>query len=70
MSYIIENIEQIKQRIDEAASRVDRNPEEVKLLLATKTVSAESIKIAIESDELLIGENRAQEIKAKYNDLH
>ena len=69
MSHIIENIAQIKKRITETALRVGRNPEEVKLLLATKTVSAENIKIALESGEHLIGENRAQELKSKFNDL-
>ena len=69
MSHIIENIVQIKKRIAEAALNAGRNPEEVKLLLATKTVSAENIKIALESGEHLIGENRAQELKSKHTDL-
>lgn len=69
MNHIIENIAQIKKRITDAALAADRNPEEVKLLLATKTVSAENIKIALESGERLIGENRAQELKSKYTDL-
>ena len=69
MSHIIENIVQIKKRIAEAALNAGRNPEEVKLLLATKTVSAEIIKIALESGEHLIGENRAQELKSKHTDL-
>ncbi len=69
MSHIIENIVQIKKRIAEAAVSAGRNPEEVKLLLATKTVSAENIKIALELGEQLIGENRAQELKSKYSDL-
>ncbi len=69
MSHIIDNIAQIRKRITAAALRVDRNPDEIKLLLATKTVSAENIKIALEAGEHLIGENRAQELKSKYNDL-
>ena len=69
MNHIIENIAQIKKRITDAALAADRNPEEVKLLLATKTVSAENVKIALESGERLIGENRAQELKSKYTDL-
>ena len=69
MSHIIENIAQIRKRIAEAAIGAGRNPEEVKLLLATKTVSAENIKLALESGERLIGENRAQELKSKYTDL-
>lgn len=69
MNHIIENIAQIKKRIAKAAKAAGRNPAEVKLLLATKTVSAENIKIALESGERLIGENRAQELKSKYTDL-
>lgn len=69
MSHIIENIAQIKKRITDAAHRANRNPDEIRLLLATKTVSAENIKIALESGEHLIGENRAQELKGKYTDL-
>ena len=69
MNHIIDNIAQIRTRIREAALGVDRNPEEIKLLLATKTVSAENIKIALEAGETLIGENKAQELKSKYNDL-
>ena len=69
MHHIIDNIAQIRKRIAEAAIGVDRNPDEVKLLLATKTVSAENIKIAFEAGEHLIGENKAQEIKSKFDDL-
>ena len=69
MNHIIKNIAQIKKRIAKAAIAAGRNPAEVKLLLATKTVSAENIKIALESGERLIGENRAQELKSKYTDL-
>ncbi len=69
MSHIIDNIAQIRKRIAEAALNANRNPEEIKLLLATKTVSAENIKIALEAGESLIGENKAQEIKSKYDEL-
>lgn len=69
MSRILQNIAQIRKRIEDAAIRVNRNPNEIKLLLATKTVSAQNIKMALEAGETLIGENKAQEIKSKYNDL-
>ena len=69
MNYIIDNIAQIRARIKEAALSVGRNPEEIKLLLATKTVSAENILVALNSGEQLIGENKAQEIKSKYDEL-
>lgn len=69
MNHIIDNIAQIRKRIKEAALSADRKPEEIKLLLATKTVSAENIKVALNSGEDLIGENKAQELKSKYDEL-
>lgn len=66
---IIENISTICRRIENACHRIGRNPKEVKLLLATKTVSAEKIKIALETGVTLIGENKVQEIKEKYDYL-
>ena len=47
MSFIIENIANIKYRIRVAAEFSNRNPAEIKLLLATKTVSAQNIITAI-----------------------
>ena len=69
MNHIIDNIAQIRNRIKEAALSVGRNPDDIKLLLATKTVSAENIKVALEAGESIIGENKAQELKSKYNEL-
>lgn len=69
MSFIIENIVNIKSRIRAAAENSGRNPNEIKLLLATKTVLAQNIITAIESGETLIGENKIQELKGKYEEL-
>ncbi|MBK7391272.1 MAG: YggS family pyridoxal phosphate-dependent enzyme [Bacteroidetes bacterium] len=69
MSFIIENIANIKDRIRVAAEFSNRNPAEIKLLLATKTVSAQNIITAIETGETLIGENKIQELKDKYEEL-
>ena len=66
---ILNNIKLINQRIENACLKANRNPNEVKLLLATKTVSAEVIKIAIESGQDLIAENKVQELKEKFEDL-
>ncbi|MFD2909700.1 YggS family pyridoxal phosphate-dependent enzyme [Flavobacterium ardleyense] len=66
---ILHNLKIILQRIEDACLKSNRNPNEVRLLLATKTVSAENIKIAIASGQTLIGENKVQEIKEKYEDL-
>ena len=49
--------------------KCNRNPQEVKLLLATKTVSAQNIAIALHAGETLIGENKIQELKDKFEAL-
>lgn len=59
-------LEGLKERIDSACQSVGRNPEDVKLLLATKTVSAENINQAIDAGETLLGENKVQELQQKY----
>ena len=66
---IINNISSIQNRIENACTNSGRNKNDVKLLMATKTVSAENIKIALESGQTLIGENKIQEIKEKYDVL-
>lgn len=66
---ITKNIAEILGRIDNACKNHGRNTADVKLLMATKTVSAENIKIAFKSHQTLIGENKIQEIKEKYEDL-
>lgn len=66
---IRDNIARILQRIEIACERSGRNPNEVKLLLATKTVPVERIKTAFEAGQTLIGENKIQEIKEKYEGL-
>ncbi|MCU7694235.1 YggS family pyridoxal phosphate-dependent enzyme [Haoranjiania flava] len=69
MHPIIENINLIKQRIANACAGCGRRAEDVKLLLATKTVNAEKIRIAFSAGETLMGENKVQELKEKYEDL-
>ena len=66
---ISNNLQNILQRIEAPCSRSNRNPDEVRLLLATKTVSADGIKLALEAGCTLIAENKVQELKEKYEDL-
>ena len=66
---IIENIAAINQRISNACKQSGRDTSEVKLLLATKTVPAERIRIALEAGHTLIAENKIQELKEKYEQL-
>ncbi|MDQ0782177.1 uncharacterized pyridoxal phosphate-containing UPF0001 family protein [Chryseobacterium sp. W4I1] len=66
---ILHNLELIHERINKACEKAGRKPDEVRLLLATKTVSAEHIKTALENGQLLIAENKVQELKEKYEQL-
>jgi pyridoxal phosphate enzyme (YggS family) len=68
--FIAENIQVIQQRIDEACKTNRRDPREVKLLLATKTVPAERIEIALQAGQTLIAENKVQELKDKFEYLN
>ncbi|AYD46286.1 MAG TPA: YggS family pyridoxal phosphate-dependent enzyme [Arachidicoccus soli] len=63
---IIAGIKNTREEINIACEKSGRNRSEVKLLLATKTVSADRIRIAIEAGERLIGENRVQEYSEKF----
>lgn len=66
---IIKNIAVVKERIHKSCKESSRNPDEVKLLLATKTVPAERIKIALQAGQTLIAENKVQELKEKHEAL-
>jgi pyridoxal phosphate enzyme (YggS family) len=63
--FISDNLSTIKKRIAAAALSAGRDANDVRLLLATKTVSAELIAEAIALGETLIGENKVQELKQK-----
>lgn len=67
---VINNLRQIQRRIETTCLQCGRAPEEISLLLATKTVSAEKIKWATELGYRLVGENKLQEIQSKFPDLY
>lgn len=67
MENIIHNLEVIHNRMKYACEKANRKPEEVRLLLATKTVDAARINFALQQKETLIGENKVQELKQKCN---
>lgn len=70
MSDAIENnLRIIQNSIQQACLKSHRSTSEVKLLLATKTVPAERIKIALQAGQTLIAENKIQELKEKYEAL-
>jgi PLP dependent protein len=62
---IAENISVLRSRITAAASRADRNPEDVILMGVTKTVAAQQIREAYDAGLRVFGENRVQEFATK-----
>lgn len=66
---ILENLRHIYARIENACIKVGRNKEDVRLLLATKTQDADTIKIVLDAGEKLIGENKVQEYTEKWEEL-
>lgn len=58
----------IKDKVNKACIRSQRCADDVKILLATKTVSPRRIKIAMDQGYSLLGENKAQELKSKTSD--
>ncbi len=67
MVYLVEeNLITVRKQMTLACQASGRKKEDVKLLLATKTVPLEKLAMAIEAGETLFGENKAQELRDKF----
>lgn len=66
---IRERLGSVTERMAAAAESAGREPGSVRLLLATKTVPPGRIRVAIEAGANLVGENRVQEVRPKYEAL-
>lgn len=62
-----ENLKDIRFRMEEAAIHSGRNPADIELLAAVKTVPVEVINKGIELGIRHIGENRVQELMEKFD---
>ncbi len=70
-SVLSDNIKFIKNEIAEATIKSGRNPDDVRLMAVTKTVSVDKINYAIDNCGIdLIGENKVQEFLSKKDELH
>ncbi len=69
MSYIRNNIIEIKRSIESTCKGVGRDPEEIKIIGVTKTVDLPKIKEAIGYGLRSIGENKVQEIREKHEKI-
>jgi hypothetical protein len=63
MAKISERIERVKETINSACARVGRDPNEIKLVVVTKSANIEAIKKVIHLGLVDLGENRAQQLK-------
>jgi pyridoxal phosphate enzyme (YggS family) len=69
MTSVAENLERVREQIAEAAAKVGRAVDEIKLVAITKTHPADNVREAIEAGQTLFGESRVQEARAKIPEL-
>ena len=69
MSDIADRINQVRERIAHAARRAGRNPDEITLMVVSKTHPAKSIIAAYQAGIRIFGESRVQEFATKISAL-
>ncbi len=69
MSFIKANLENIKERITQAAKACGRSPQDIQLLAVSKTFPAEDVRTCFESGQRAFGENYVQEAVEKIQKL-
>lgn len=68
-SEIAKRVQTVRTQITEACQRTGRNPQDVRLVMVSKTVAVSQIRQALSSGECLLGENKAQELRDKAPEL-
>jgi pyridoxal phosphate enzyme (YggS family) len=66
---VADNIAIVRERLNRAARRAGRNPQEITLMAVSKTFPAERIREAYAAGLRVFGENRVQEFAAKSDAL-
>ena len=61
------NIKILKTKVENAANKINKKPEEIKIMAVTKTVNPILVNVAIKEGIFLLGENKAQEFLEKYD---
>ena len=67
---VAQNVQKIAQDVREAALQAGQDPSEVQVMAVTKTVDPVLVNAAIGAGITLLGENKAQELCAKYDSYH
>lgn len=66
---ITENLRRVRDAISEKCSKIGRNPAEIGLVAVSKTVAVERLREATRAGIVDFGENYAQELVSKRNEL-
>lgn len=66
---VLNNLQMIRTRINEACTLCGRSPDDITLMAVTKTVPAEVIQVALDAGVTVMGENRVQEFLSKRDAL-
>jgi pyridoxal phosphate enzyme (YggS family) len=69
MNSIAENLERVCEQIATASAKSGRSANDVELVAITKTHPVEKVREAIEAGQILFGESRVQEARAKIPEL-
>lgn len=64
-----ENLQQIQENITEVCRKINRDPDEIKIIAVTKYVSTETAQSAIEAGIKHIGENRDSGLNQKWESI-
>ncbi len=64
-SATVEGLDEVRERIATAARAAGREPSSVTLVVVTKEVDVDRIRVALAAGAIELGENRAQELGAK-----
>jgi len=64
------NLNNIRTKIRDACKKTSRDPEEIRIMAVTKTFPPAYIDVAVKGGISLFGENRVQEAREKYKDIH
>ena len=62
-------LQEVQERIRKACQRSGRSPEDVTLIAVSKTKPVSMIREAMEAGQTVFGENKVQELCAKYEEL-
>ena len=65
MSTIVENLQQVRERMEAACAAAGRSADAVRLIAVTKFVDVARIEEAVAAGVREVGENRAQELTEK-----